>query len=348
MKLNLDYLHALSIAVPTAKTVNMVLVGCGGTGSWLAPTVVRVARLLREKFQTKTAVTFIDPDVVEPKNCYRQNFCEAEVGRNKAETLAFRYGLAWGMEVAAYPYGVEGINFLKVEKRYQSSAEVHVVIGCVDSGKARRDIGKHLVDHGREGLGPFFWLDCGNGKQSGQVMLGGFSYERHPRYQEHDKKPMFPMPGYCTWSPWPQEQMPDLLEEDGAVKAPDENLSCADLALLDSQGLTINQAMAAQASDFLIRLLVTHNLNRYATFIDLAAGTTISRYLTENWLRSAWKKIERKSWREPAQKNVQMGYRNRVANENGAYNAQEFDETEEDPEEEEFEDEDSVLPNGRS
>jgi hypothetical protein len=43
-----------------------------------------------------------------------------------------------------------------------------------------------------------------------------------------------------------------------------------------------------------------------------------------------------------------MGYRNRVANENGAYNAQEFDETEEDPEEEEFEDEDSVLPNGRS
>jgi len=96
MKLNLDYLHALSIAVPTAKTVNLVLVGCGGTGSWLAPTVVRVARLLREKFQTRVAVTFIDPDVIEPKNCYRQNFCEAEVGSNKAETLAFRFGLAWG------------------------------------------------------------------------------------------------------------------------------------------------------------------------------------------------------------------------------------------------------------
>ena len=333
MKLNLDYLHALSIAVPTAKTVNLVLVGCGGTGSWLAPTVVRVARLLREKFQTKTAVTFIDPDVVEPKNCYRQNFCEAEVGSNKAETLAFRYGLAWGVEVAAYPHGVEGIDFLKVEKRYQSSAEVHVVIGCVDSGKARRDIVKLLLDHGREGLGPFFWLDCGNGKQTGQVMLGGFSYERHPRYQEHDKKPMFPMPGYCTWSPWPQEQMPDLLEEDVAVKALDENLSCADLALLDSQGLTINQNIAGQASDFLVRLLVTHNLNRYATFIDLAAGTTISRYFTEKWLRSSWKKIEGNIWHEPSEKGARKSYRNRVANENGEYEEQEFDETEEeDPE----------------
>ena len=336
MKLNLDYLHALSIAVPTAKTVNLVLVGCGGTGSWLAPTVVRVARLLREKFQTRVAVTFIDPDVIEPKNCYRQNFCEAEVGSNKAETLAFRFGLAWGVEVAAYPHPVDEFNFLEVEKPFKNRAMVHVVIGCVDSGKARAAIAKRLSDQEHGDTCPLYWLDCGNGKQSGQVMLGGYSYERHPRYQTHDKKPMFPVPGYCTWSPWPYEQMPDLLEDAAAEKTLEEkNLSCADLALLDSQGLTINQNMAGQASDFLIRLLVTRNLNRYATYLDLAAGTTISRYFTEKWLRSSWKKIEGNIWHEPSEKRARKGYQNRVANENGTYNAQGFNETEEEPEDEE-------------
>ena len=100
--------------------------------------------------------------------------------------------------------------------------------------------------------------------------------------------------------------------------------------------MAINQNMAAQASDFLIRLLVTRNLNRYATYLDLAAGTTISKYLTEKWLRSSWKKIEGSIWHEPAEKGVRKGYQNRVANENGVYEAEEFDETEEeDPEDEE-------------
>jgi hypothetical protein len=58
-------------------------------------------------------------------------------------------------------------------------------------------------------------------------------------------------------------------------------LSCAEIALQDSQGLAINQRMAAEAADYLVRMLITKDLRKYATYIDLESGTTQSKYITE-------------------------------------------------------------------
>ena len=51
--------------------------------------------------QESFSALFVDPDFVERKNIPRQNFCDAEVGYPKAQTLAARYGLAWGVEIRA-------------------------------------------------------------------------------------------------------------------------------------------------------------------------------------------------------------------------------------------------------
>jgi hypothetical protein len=48
--LNLDQLNAAKLIVPLSQRIRLFLVGSGGTGSWLAPAVARVARLLTEKF----------------------------------------------------------------------------------------------------------------------------------------------------------------------------------------------------------------------------------------------------------------------------------------------------------
>ena len=48
VQLNKDSLYARSLLLPVTKGTRLVLIGCGGTGSWLAPHVVRIARLLRE------------------------------------------------------------------------------------------------------------------------------------------------------------------------------------------------------------------------------------------------------------------------------------------------------------
>ncbi|CAN5400499.1 hypothetical protein BH20ACI1_BH20ACI1_22070 [soil metagenome] len=45
-------------------------------------------------------ITIIDPDRVESGNIPRSNFCTAEIGRFKAQTLAERITLGWGLEIA--------------------------------------------------------------------------------------------------------------------------------------------------------------------------------------------------------------------------------------------------------
>lgn len=271
--INLDFANSLKLILPDERKIRLELVGCGGTGSWLAPAVVRVGKLLIEKFGKAVEIAFYDPDRVEEKNIYRQNFCDAEIGKNKASALAERYGLAWGMEVMA------------IEKPFSSESNRHfsglrVIIGCVDRASARKEI----MDSISAGC---VWLDCGNTRNNGQVLCGVM-----PEY----KVKAFAIPGYCGMLPLPGEVHPELVEteehkKDEIATSPsalrnDNAPSCADMALLDSQGLAINQRMAAEAADYLVRMLITKDLRKFATYIDLESGTTQSKYITEKEIKS--------------------------------------------------------------
>jgi PRTRC genetic system ThiF family protein len=243
------------VQLPLGTQLVLVLVGCGGTGSWLAPTLARIARLLGEKLNTPPQVEFWDPDTVEPKNIFRQNFCDREVGQNKAETLAFRFGAAWGVAIEAHS--------CPFDAGYRNSWQTHLFIGCVDNPKARQKI----AEARKRSNG--WWLDCGNEKHTGQIVFGGGDLQARN------------LPGLAVHVPPPEIQCPDLLqvhpEPEQLLPAP--QLSCAEQALVDAQGLSINQRMAAEASDYLIRLLLHNDLRKQATYLDLEAGSARSRYI---------------------------------------------------------------------
>jgi PRTRC genetic system ThiF family protein len=246
---------------------------------WLAPTMIRVARLLIEKFDRKVRVLLVDPDRVKAKNCYRQNFAEFEIGLNKAECLACRYGLAWGVEVLALPHLFEHEGFEKIQAgRGATYYNLTVLTGCVDNATARREIAAWAraagYGHSR------WWLDCGNSRRSGQVLLGGFT-------NKDSGKAAFPIPGYCVRLPLPSQQHPDLLIPDSAEPEEDETaLSCADLAVRGEQGLAVNQMVAAIAGDYLMQMLVYGNLNRFQTFFDQGSGVMRSTYITPEGLET--------------------------------------------------------------
>ena len=103
--LDLSFLEARPVVTRTWRSLSITLVGCGGTGSWLAPAIARIARVLLDAGEPdrRVSVTFVDPDTVEQKNLARQNFCAAELGANKARALALRYGAAWGLDIKAVP-----------------------------------------------------------------------------------------------------------------------------------------------------------------------------------------------------------------------------------------------------
>lgn len=273
IELSLDYLNASRLALPVTDRMTVCLVGCGGTGSWLAPAVARICKLAMEKFGKRITVGFFDPDQVEEKNCYRQNFCPGEIGRNKADTLAYRYGLAWGIEIYAVMKSFQEIESL------ETSRGVTLLIGCVDN-----QIGRKAIQDMAQRTRGAWWLDCGNTKSYGQVLIG--SGDRQP-------EDPFALKGYCTWLPLPSQVHPELVEIWDLEQYPEipMDLSCADLALLDSQGLAINQRVAAEATDYLVRMLLTRDLRKMATYMDLESGSSRSVYITRE-------NVEMKLWDE--------------------------------------------------
>ena len=89
MPFDYSILNAKSIILPAYQKIEFYLVGCGGTGSWLVPSLGRIARTLSRQGKTTTLI-LIDADIVEQKNVSRQNFCDI---RHKLRQNRFCQGI---------------------------------------------------------------------------------------------------------------------------------------------------------------------------------------------------------------------------------------------------------------
>ncbi len=262
----LEAAAAVPVRLARPEGLHLVLVGCGGTGSWLAPAVARLARAWHEDLGWSVTVTFVDPDVVEARNTYRQNFCAAEVGQPKAEALAVRYSAAWGV-----PITVRATPFKSDLLRAPSFNTTHLLLGCVDNGAARQSLHAALDGLSYHHTPRVWWIDAGNSRAGGQVLVGSARERRDLRHA-------FAIPGLCTALPSPGWQRPELLETT-PEEATGDDLDCAALAIQNSQSLTVNQVMAAHMADVLNRL-VSGELRTYAQAVNLNAGTVTSRFIT--------------------------------------------------------------------
>ncbi len=262
LQLNKDSLYARSLLLPVTKGTRLILIGCGGTGSWLAPHVVRLARLLREVHDQQVSVVFCDHDHVEEKNIFRQNFCEAEIGRNKALSLAQRYGHAWGIPIAAIDQRFSRAIATKNDfAPSYNDQQTSVFITCVDNNTSRREVAKLCESW------PIWWVDTGNLKTAGQVSVGRELFEK-------ELSPLR-LPSVTTWTPPPSLQFPNIMRDTSEEIQPVDytTTSCAELALVDEQSISINHSIASVAASLLAKMLVTKDLRYHCAYVSLDAGT---------------------------------------------------------------------------
>ncbi len=250
---------------PAEAAPAIVVVGCGGTGGFVAESI---ARLLPGREAT---LCLVDMDRVEHPNVARQAFGRQDVGRFKAQVLAERLAGRYGCEVR---YSVLPYDAALHARVFEGARGLKLVVGCVDNAYARRAISETLgkgvpTPYGYRQPGEVWWLDCGNGRNSGQVLLGSATSPAELKGSFRDAE------GMCTALPAPSMQSPELLDAPSAPREPEPD--CAERVERNEQGPTINQVMAALAASYVEKLL-NCSCSCMASYVDMDAGalTTVT------------------------------------------------------------------------
>ncbi|MDF0490416.1 PRTRC system ThiF family protein [Sphingomonas sp. H39-1-10] len=226
------------------RTINILLVGCGGNGSQMLMGLASLDTALRAISPRSLHVTTVDDDIVTEANLGRQPFYRCDLGNSKAHTLTERINLAHGLDwTAVHGRAPQAIGV----------DDSHILISCVDTASARRALGAAL-DHARSV--PVYWMDLGNRATDGQYLIGCPSravdeYRRLPTVLEY---------------------FPELADE----SQPDDDApSCSIAEALRRQSLFINRIVASHALGLLFDLLGRGSIGHAGGFINLASGQTV-------------------------------------------------------------------------
>ncbi len=140
------------------RKVRVIVVGAGGNGSQLLGHLGRLDRAIRSQLGSGLDVRVFDPERVSDANVGRQVFSVHDVGFHKAILMVHRINALYDLDWQAEPVAFDPKSF----------APFDLLIGCVDSGRFRHDLGMFWRSRSSEAL----WLDLGNGADCGQVVLG--------------------------------------------------------------------------------------------------------------------------------------------------------------------------------
>lgn len=231
--------------------IEVNVIGAGGTGCQVLTSLARISCALRQLGHPGLHVNVIDGDIVTKANLGRQLFSVSEVGLNKAVVLATRinrfFGFDWDAVKENYPYA--------------GCTTANITITCVDSVKARIEIGRFLRDNVKSKTNenhdmtkPYYWLDFGNTVDTGQVVLGTICDIEQPKKSK--AKSVCKLK--CV------DEIFDLTE----VNDEDSGPSCSLAEALRKQDLFINSTITQLGCDILWRLF-KGNIDIQGAYLNL-------------------------------------------------------------------------------
>jgi PRTRC genetic system ThiF family protein len=224
-----------------ANPITLNLIGAGGTGSKVLTALVELNHSLIEFEHPGMQVRLWDDNIVTHANEGRQRFAECEEGLYKSVALINRAnrwaGTNWKAETKKFENG----SFDRLPEHTRSS----IYVSCVDSVKARFEIAGILnsLDNSKGYSDrPFYWLDFGNSKYTGQAILSTIGDIKQPRSQKYETVKNLP---FVT------EEFGDLLKHsEEADDTPSYSLAEA----LERQDLFINGSLAQMGCSLLLSL----------------------------------------------------------------------------------------------
>lgn len=253
-----DYL--LNTPVP----LTVILIGCGGNGSWMLDYLSRLNLMLNQVGHSGLHVTVYDEDIVESHNVGKQRFILPDVGRNKATVSVTKYNRAYGFNWAAVPKHYDPVTF----------HEGNLMITCVDDNIVRGQVKQQLDASclGRRPIAPdtpLYWLDLGNKRDKGQGILGSVQ----------------------------DDYLPDVIDVHPEMAHPiigEENEpSCSYADSLLQQNLCINSEMAHKAYIMLYDLLYNRPLDMdyHGFYTNLTTGKSTRKRIANYGVKPKPKEV---------------------------------------------------------
>ena len=212
------------------------LIGAGGTGSQVLTGLARMSHSLQQLGHAGFQVSLWDDDFITDANRGRQLFAECEVGLSKATALITRtnrfFGTAW--KAIEKPFTAD-----------TATGRNAIYISCVDTAAARFGIAEILNDldlstHRTDT--PRYWMDFGNSRDTGQVILSTIGNIRQPVSEKF--LPVGILPQVTS-------EFSELLKAGDTEDLP----SCSLAEALEKQDLFINSVLSQMGCSLLWQLL---------------------------------------------------------------------------------------------
>ncbi|MEO9849240.1 MAG: PRTRC system ThiF family protein [Reichenbachiella sp.] len=236
--------------------ITIALAGCGGTGSNMLTQLAKIHVSMVAMGLPGLMVYAYDDDVVSEANRGRQLFGTGDIGRNKSIVLIERINRFFSLDWEAFP-----VKFGLYDKQPASN----ITISCVDTVRSREMIQETLKQQNadksdwREDYStPYYWMDLGNAKKTGQIILGTVPDAiKQPRMRKTKaiKKLLTVF-----------EMFPDLKKYENKR---DQGPSCSMAEALGKQDLFINSIMAQYAGQMLWDFLKDDQIGYQGLFINL-------------------------------------------------------------------------------
>lgn len=220
--------------------ITISLIGCGGTGSSLLTQLARIHTALRDLRHPGLFIKVFDPDTVSVSNIGRQLFSIADLDSSKAIVLISRINRHFGTNWKAYP-----------RKMTTEEIKSNIVITCIDTVQGRRTIHKQLkayikLANKKKYDTPYqlkYWMDCGNSRDTGQVVLGTLNSITQPKKSKFDTqgkmKHFFDL--------FPEAEQHETKKDQGPT--------CSVAEALMHQNLFVNSTIAQYAANLTFKLL---------------------------------------------------------------------------------------------
>ena len=238
--------------------ITIALIGCGGSGSNLLTQLGRINHTLVELGKPGLQVTVFDPDKVSATNIGRQLFSCAEIGQFKSMAMVSRLNRFFSTGWKAIP---EQFDMLTAPQGF------NIYISAVDSISSRKKI-KQAIDsfYNHQNGVPlpnqsFYWMDAGNTRDKGQVILGTLRNITQPDSSSYDC-----LSKLSTFF----EAFPHMLDANEDHSIP----SCSMAQAIRNQDPFINSIVANYAASLIFNLIHQGFTCYNAQFINLNSYRT--------------------------------------------------------------------------